>query len=355
MAVGTRMQQRRATEAVWTTSEYILSAGELGVTTDTGIIKIGDGVNSWSELDPAFNSQYLPILGTAANSELLDGIGSESFAKVVDVPTNEDLDAAIVTAKTVSIGRVLAADFTLQASDVGSVLLVGNVNWTPDIVGTIPTNATVSIPVGSTIDVASVNKGSVKLVPSGGVILRGNGMTYGGNAVTRFLKTATDEWLVLTKTMSAPPTAKRFIPTTFNLQSGFHTIVPLDGSNSGVDSHSQMIDSLGSGVQYDSTTSIYRLYCRREGWYDIVFQFHLQSVTANRGMASIYVNGIGQHSGRAGSLDYSLTGIATHAQLPLNVGDYVEGVAHQNTGSSRLIINDPASSSFLQWRWVAPL
>jgi len=87
MADGTRMKQRRATEAVWTTSDYVLADGELGVTTDTGIIKIGNGTSPWTELDIAFGSEYLPILGTAANSDLLEGISSSGFVKVIDTST----------------------------------------------------------------------------------------------------------------------------------------------------------------------------------------------------------------------------------------------------------------------------
>lgn len=87
MADGTRMQQRRATEAVWATSDYVLAAGELGVTTDTGIIKIGNGITPWTGLDPAFDSQYLPILGKAADSDLLDGISASGFWQNADATT----------------------------------------------------------------------------------------------------------------------------------------------------------------------------------------------------------------------------------------------------------------------------
>jgi hypothetical protein len=116
MAEGTRMQQRRATEAVWSTSGYVLADGELGITTDSGIIKIGDGVNAWSDLDPAFDSHYLPILGKAADSELLDGIGSEGFWKTDDAttaPTSSKL--ALRTGTGTVKGAVAAASDDLVA------------------------------------------------------------------------------------------------------------------------------------------------------------------------------------------------------------------------------------------------
>lgn len=109
MAEGTRMQQRRATEAVWTTSDYVLAAGELGVTTDTGIIKVGNGTSPWSELDIAFGSEYLPILGKAADSELLDGIGAASFVKVADTSVTATNDSYV---KRTADGGVKGSDAT---------------------------------------------------------------------------------------------------------------------------------------------------------------------------------------------------------------------------------------------------
>lgn len=109
MADGTRMQQRRATEAVWATSGYVLAAGELGVTTDTGIIKIGNGTSAWSDLDPAFDSQYLPILGKAADSDLLDGISSSGFWQTADATTAATASKLALRTGTGTIKAAVAA------------------------------------------------------------------------------------------------------------------------------------------------------------------------------------------------------------------------------------------------------
>lgn len=45
-----QIQLRRGTAAEWTTADPILSSGELGVETDTGKFKVGDGINNWSGL-----------------------------------------------------------------------------------------------------------------------------------------------------------------------------------------------------------------------------------------------------------------------------------------------------------------
>jgi hypothetical protein len=56
-------QQRRDTAANWTSANPTLLAGEIGVETDTGLLKIGDGSTAWTSLD------YLPLSfeGYAAN------------------------------------------------------------------------------------------------------------------------------------------------------------------------------------------------------------------------------------------------------------------------------------------------
>src|SRR5687768_1766179 len=106
MATGVQQQQRRGTAAEWATADYVLAAGELGVTTDTGIIKIGDGVNGWNDLDAAFGSAYLPILGKAADSELLDGISSSGFYQTADATTAATGDKLV---KRLSDGRAKVA------------------------------------------------------------------------------------------------------------------------------------------------------------------------------------------------------------------------------------------------------
>lgn len=63
---------RRDTLAIWTASSAILALGEPSVVTDTGQMKIGDGVNLW---------RNLPYVGTSA-SIIFDGGGpSQSYSQ----------------------------------------------------------------------------------------------------------------------------------------------------------------------------------------------------------------------------------------------------------------------------------
>jgi hypothetical protein len=223
MAEGTRMQQRRATESVWIATDYVLADGELGITTDTGIIKIGDGVTTWSELTIAFDSQYLPALGKAADSELLDGISSTGFIQTSDVDTDPTPDTvamrlsdgrlkiadAIDANDAVPFGQVaiatgneqvagtVTANTTIVEADVGKMIMVENASVTTHITVTIPENATLPLPVGSWIDICATASGGAKIAPSGANAIRGFAYVMPNFDIARILKIATNEWLMM--------------------------------------------------------------------------------------------------------------------------------------------------------------
>jgi hypothetical protein len=48
--MAVQIQFRNDTAANWTSADPVLAQGELGLETDTGFFKIGNGVDSWSEL-----------------------------------------------------------------------------------------------------------------------------------------------------------------------------------------------------------------------------------------------------------------------------------------------------------------
>jgi hypothetical protein len=45
-----QIQLRRDTAANWTSANPILASGELGLETDTGKMKVGNGTNTWTGL-----------------------------------------------------------------------------------------------------------------------------------------------------------------------------------------------------------------------------------------------------------------------------------------------------------------
>lgn len=226
MAVGTQMKQRRATAAVWTTSNVVLGDGELGVTTDTGIIKIGNGTSHWVDLPVAFASDYLPLLGTATNSNLLGGVSIGSIVKYTDgdtAATNDkwvkrlsdgrakaaagtasddliqksQLDAAQAALVLTTISQTVTAAVTLALTDQSKIVAVNQTSLTTNVVVTIPANATVAFPVGAVVEVLSIGAGGSKITPAAGVTLNGSSVAYPGYGAVRLVKTATNTWMGL--------------------------------------------------------------------------------------------------------------------------------------------------------------
>jgi len=54
-----RMQQRRGTATQWTNANPVLAAGEIGWESNTNKFKIGDGVNTWDDLEYFLNASQL--------------------------------------------------------------------------------------------------------------------------------------------------------------------------------------------------------------------------------------------------------------------------------------------------------
>lgn len=65
MPVKNLMQQRRGTASEWTTADPVLSAGEIGVETDTLKIKVGNGSTAWTSLEYATDWSNLTSVPTS--------------------------------------------------------------------------------------------------------------------------------------------------------------------------------------------------------------------------------------------------------------------------------------------------
>lgn len=384
MAVGVQQQQRRATEAAWISSGKVLAAGEIGYATDSHVIKIGDGVNTWGSLGIPYDSRYLAIGGKAADSEMLDGISSGGFllvgdaqfaatpdkvvlrdesgrAKVAtgvstdDIVNYDQMIAAHVVTKQNLISRTVTAAFTLALTDIGKTILVSNSSYT-SFAANIPLNSSVPFPTGSTVTLITTDKGPTTLTPAGGVTLTGPTALPGGVSSVTLVKTGTDAWLVWDIRYSPGPILRRHIKTgaTNTLVSGSFTKVRLDGSDSA--SFTLNTDTLGTNEQYNSSTDLYKANCRRAGWYDVTAQASIPEVAGSRIYIQVGVNGVSQEFGagtpRNGTAD---TSVRVTGLLPLNVGDYVEISVYQETGSSNTIGETVYSHSRFEWAWRRPL
>ena len=120
----TRMQQRRGTASQWASDNPVLGAGEIGFEIDNSRFKIGDGVNTWSNLDYFSNEADVTTAINTAITNLVDGAPdllntlNEIAAAIGDDPdffTNiaTDLDGKVdVTGDTMTGDLTLANDPT---------------------------------------------------------------------------------------------------------------------------------------------------------------------------------------------------------------------------------------------------
>ena len=58
--MAVQIQLRNDTAANWTSANPVLAQGELGIESDTGKVKLGDGSTAWSSLS------YAPLTGEPA-------------------------------------------------------------------------------------------------------------------------------------------------------------------------------------------------------------------------------------------------------------------------------------------------
>lgn len=98
MARNHKIQIRRDTAANWTSADPTLAAGELGLETDTGKVKAGDGATAWSSLDPINTGTYVAQVvydGDVGASRPITG-GVVMWVDFPSTPTNADADDIVV-------------------------------------------------------------------------------------------------------------------------------------------------------------------------------------------------------------------------------------------------------------------
>lgn len=64
--MAVQIQLRNDTAITWASANPILAQGEVGIENDTKLIKVGDGVNNWNDLDYGLLSQPNEIDGGSA-------------------------------------------------------------------------------------------------------------------------------------------------------------------------------------------------------------------------------------------------------------------------------------------------
>lgn len=67
-----QIQLRRGTAATWTSVNPVLAQGEVGLETDTGLLKVGDGSTAWTGLS-YFTGATKVFVQSSQPSTLLQG------------------------------------------------------------------------------------------------------------------------------------------------------------------------------------------------------------------------------------------------------------------------------------------
>ena len=135
-----QIQLRRDTAANWTSVNPTLAAGEMGLETDTRLLKAGDGSTAWTGLSYVAIPDGVVTTAKIGDSQVTSAkIGSSQVttAKIGDsqVTTAKIGDAQVTTAKfaaDASIGFVNSKSFMVQTTQPttrpgGGALVTGDV------------------------------------------------------------------------------------------------------------------------------------------------------------------------------------------------------------------------------------
>jgi hypothetical protein len=157
MAVVTQIQIRRGTAAQWTSTNPTLAAGELGLETDTLLMKVGNGSTVWTSL--TYINQYaLPVLSQNAQTG---------------------------TTYTFAIGD--ASNKLVEFSNASS------------ITATVPPSSSVNYPIGSQINLLQTGAGQVTIAAGVGVTINANpGLKLRAQwSSATLIKRASDTWVLV--------------------------------------------------------------------------------------------------------------------------------------------------------------
>jgi hypothetical protein len=179
MPVVTQIQVRRGTASEWTSANPTLAAGEWGYETDTGKVKIGNGLTAWNSLG------Y-----TGAGDVTLTGTQTLTNKTLTDPKINLAFNADS------------GSSYTAVLTDNGKVVTMNNGSANTF---RIPTNASVAFPIGTQINVLSIGAGqtTINAVTSGTTTIQSTGATAAEPklrarySMATCIKSATDTWYVV--------------------------------------------------------------------------------------------------------------------------------------------------------------
>lgn len=167
-----KVQFRRDTAANWSTTNPVLSSGEIGLETNTLRLKVGDGSANWST-EPYFVPEHLFRLtasGSAIGPAIADFFGSSSTI-TLDPATDYEVDFEIFFLKTTA-GTVTFTLTSSQAPVALSAYYIGSAaagmaatSTSPQTGGIVNSTATAAaLPVTASITTATNHAYRIKAV-----------------------------------------------------------------------------------------------------------------------------------------------------------------------------------------------
>jgi hypothetical protein len=195
--MAVQIQLRRGTAAQWTAANSILAQGEMGVETDTGQFKIGNGSTAWNSL------AYGGLQGVVAATSPL---AYDSGTQTVSITAGTDGQVLVYNASSGAweivappfaplyfTENVQTANYTLALADVAKVVAV---NSSSNLTLTVPLNSSVAFPLGTVINVYRAGTGAVTISGAAGVTVRNDGAISAQFGEVSLRKRGTDEWVL---------------------------------------------------------------------------------------------------------------------------------------------------------------
>ena len=143
-----QIQLRRGTAAVWSAANPVLAQAEIGLETDTNLIKIGDGTTNW-------NTLAYSIGGVKTSAQLASVLSGASGSDSLVFGTGPTLSGAFIHC---TINPQGGTTYTIALVDDSALITTSSATA---VAISIPTDATLNFPIGTTIAIAQLGAGQV--------------------------------------------------------------------------------------------------------------------------------------------------------------------------------------------------
>jgi hypothetical protein len=230
--MAVRIQLRRGTASQWTTADPVLALGEMGLETDTGKFKVGNGVDEWS-VRPYASGVTGPTgpagptgPSGAAGATGPTGPSGAAGASGATGPTGPTGAASTVTGPTgpagssgptgptgpastapgptgptgpsyySSVNTQAGTSYTLVLSDAANLVRTTS---SSAVTVQIPLTTTTNFPLGASVEILQAGTGQVTVTGASGVTIRTPSLakTRAQYSLVSAIHVTTNEWVVV--------------------------------------------------------------------------------------------------------------------------------------------------------------